>query len=130
MNTQTAAVATIEAVEERKDDRVPFAGSLAYRCSQEDAGIATWCSVGREGACIRLGHYLRPGRHIILVTDAVKVRGGSAELSARVVWCRPTADGRTFVAGLRMFVEDPEAHYALTAIIGKANAGASKCLAN
>lgn len=128
MNTQTAP--TVEEGEERQDGRVPFVGTLAYRCSQEDAGIATWCSVGREGACIRLGHYLRPGRHIILVTDAVKVRGRSAELSARVVWCRPTADGRTFVAGLRMFAEDPEAHYALTAIVRKANADVFKCLAN
>lgn len=109
------------AIEEREWERFPFRGKLSYRCALEEGGAATWCSVGREGACIRMKRYLRPGRHMILSTDAIVANGHGAELSARVVWCRPTADGGTFVAGLHIFGDDPEAALALATIVRRAN---------
>ena len=118
------------AVEERESERFSFRGKLSYRCALEEGGSATWCSVGREGACIRLKRYLRPGRHMILSTDAIVVNGQGAELSARVVWCRPTADGDTFVAGLHIFGDDPEAALALATIVRHANGDDDKSFGN
>ena len=97
-------------VDERSGDRYTHSGLVQYRYALGEMGLATWCSVGREGACIRVGRYLRPGRHVIL----------SSELSGRIVWCRPTTDGLTYVAGLRVFREDPQSALALSALVEQA----------
>lgn len=114
---------TTVAEEERRAERFPFSGRVDYRYGRNESGKATWCSVGREGACIGLGRYLRPGRHVSLISDAVVVNGHPVELSGRVVWCRPTTDGQTFVAGLRIFSDEPETALALSAIVQIAHAG-------
>ncbi len=128
-NMNTSALPKLEA-EDRQSSRIPLQGALAYRCSEEVEGVATWCSVGAGGACIRLGHYLRPGRHLLMVTHALKTGEGPTEMSGRIVWCRPTANGRTFVAGVRIFEAGSEAILSLVAIVQQANGEESKCLAN
>lgn len=87
--------------DERNSERVQFDGPLSYRYDLNEHGFAKWCSVGREGACISLGRYLRPGRHVTLMSGSEAE--GPLEISGRIVWCRPTSDGREFVAGLRIF---------------------------
>lgn len=127
MNT---SVLVTSAVEDRQSRRVPLQGALAYRCSEEVEGVATWCSVGAGGACIRLGHYLRPGRHLLMLTQTPKRGEDPTEVSGRIVWCRPTADGRSFVAGVRIFEAGSEAISALVAIVQQANGDESTCLAS
>ena len=102
--------------EDRLSSRVPLQGALAYRCSEEVEGMATWCSVGGGGACIHLGHYLRPGRHLLMLTHT-QTGESPTEVSGRIVWCRPTSDGRTFVAGVRIFEGGSEAISSLVAIV-------------
>lgn len=120
MSAETLAMM---AQEERRFERIPFEGRVDYRYGLDDGGTATWRSVGKEGACIALGRYLRPGRHVSLVSDAASVNGDPVELSGRVVWCRPTTEGRTFVAGLRIFSDEPGTASALSGIVRLAQAG-------
>lgn len=76
-------------------------GELEFRYGNEEQGTAVWCSFGRDGACIRMGRYLRPGRHVLLIDrTAGEV---PAEFSGRIVWCRPGADGRSYIAGVYLF---------------------------
>ncbi len=105
-----AATLTIPPTEERRSRRVPFRGEIEYRYDGNESGKAQWCSVGREGACIRIGRYLRPGRHI-------RVQCHGLDLEARVIWCRATAEGDHFVAGLQIVNGGAEASMlALSAI--------------
>lgn len=92
----------IPATDERASRRIPFQGKFEYRCDEDECGVAEWRSVSREGVCIRIGRYLRPGRHM-------RVAFYGLELRARVIWCSATADGNHFVAGLRVVNSGPEA---------------------
>jgi hypothetical protein len=108
-------------VEQRSSDRRTAFGTLSYQDSPDDRGWARWCSVSRDGACIHLGRYLRPGKHIMLRlhhhTDVA-----TSEFKARVVWCRPIAAGAHFVAGLKIFHDQPESEEALAALAWPASA--------
>ena len=106
-----ATALTIPTMDERRSRRVPFHGEFEYRCDEDERGKAEWCSVGREGACIRIGRYLRPGRRM-------RVQCYGLDLQARVIWCRATADGAHFVAGLQIVNGGAEASMlALSAIV-------------
>ena len=76
-------------------------GELEYRYGNAEQGKAVWCSFGRDGACIRMGRYLRPGRHVLLIDESDG--DAPAEFSGRIVWCRPGADGRSYIAGIYLF---------------------------
>ena len=102
---------TIPHVDERRSRRAPFHGEFEYRYDGNQSGKAEWRSVGREGACIRIGRYLSPGRRM-----TVDCRG--LELEARIIWCRATAGGDHFVAGLQIVNGGAEASMlALSAIV-------------
>lgn len=91
-------------LEERTSPRVPFQGAFWYRDENGERGRAAWCSLGQDGARLRIERYLRPGRRIRLVLeDETPV--------ARIVWCRPAADGTSFMAGVKIFA-DPDAEFA------------------
>lgn len=75
-------------------------GKVHYLRARAETATATWCSFGRQGACIQLSRHVPPGRHLILSDKG-------RECCARVVWCRPTASGNGFVAGVRIFRDDP-----------------------
>ena len=87
--------------EERRCGRLPMVGS--FECEYEDGahGEATWRSISLEGACVRIGRYLRPGR-----TMDVSYHGLDLEL--RVVWCRPSANEEFFTAGVQVVNGGPE----------------------
>lgn len=76
-------------------------GELEFRYGNDEQGKAVWCSVGRDGACIRMGRYLRPGRHVLLIDYSAGEL--PAEFSGGIVWCRPGADGRSYIAGVYLF---------------------------
>ena len=106
-----AQVLTIPGVDERRSGRAPYHGEFEYRYDGNERGKAEWCSVGREGACVRIGRYLRPGRR-------VRFEFHGLDLEARVVWCRATSDGDRFVAGLQIVNGGAEASMlALSAIV-------------
>ncbi len=106
-----ASALTIPTAEERRSRRIPFRGEFEYRYDGNEGGKAEWCSVGREGACVRIGRYLRPGRRMRVETHGL-------DLEARVVWCRATEEGDRFVAGLQIVNGGAEASMlALSAIV-------------
>ena len=84
--------------DERRSRRIPFGGEFRYLDDLEEGGKATWCSIGENGACIRIGRYLRPGRRLLLLWN-------SAPLLARIVWCKPTLGDQAFVAGIKIFAD-------------------------
>ncbi len=105
-----ASALAIPTTEERRSRRVPLRGEIEYRYDDDESGKAQWCSVGREGACVRIGRYLRPGRYI-------RVEYHDLDLEARVIWCRARAGGDHFVAGLQIVNGGAEASMlALSAI--------------
>ena len=105
-----ASALSIPTAEERSSGRTQFRGQFEYRYDAGERGKAQWCSVGREGACIRIGRYLRPGRRM-------RVECHGLDLEARVIWCRATVDGDHFVAGLQIVNGGAEASMlALSAI--------------
>ena len=105
-----ASALTIPTTEERSSGRTQFRGQFEYRYDADENGKAQWCSVGREGACIRIGRYLSPGKRM-------RVECQGLELEARVIWCRATVDGDHFVAGLQIINGGAEASMlALSAI--------------
>lgn len=115
----SAQVAQCLLINERETNRVPLSGRIQYRYGLDDHGTAAWRSIGRDGACISLGRYLRPGRHITLLCDG---RSGAPEVSGRVVWCRPALDGQTFVAGVRFLRDDaagPGLHARLSGAVNR-----------
>jgi len=104
--------------EQRRFSRVPYSGALRYRYAPDEAGVATWLDVGRGGACVRIGRYLRPGRHLLLTVSDVDSPGkGEVDLKGQVMWCRPSEDNKSFVTGVRIFRHEPEVEYALSEII-------------
>ena len=106
-----ASALTIPTTEERRSRRIPFRGEFGYQYDRGESGKAEWCSVGREGACIRIGRYLSPGTRM-------RVECHGLDLEARVVWCRATAEGDHFVAGLQIINGGAEASMlALGAIV-------------
>lgn len=104
----------IASEDQRTSQRVVALGTLIYQVSREDKGWARWCSVSRDGACIHLGRYLRPGKYVMLRTNGAHAT--NVEFKARVVWCRPVAGGVHFVAGLKIYRDSPESEDALAAL--------------
>lgn len=81
--------------EERKETRHPAKGGFWFRDDAGEESQAKWCSIAAQGACVCMGRYLPPGRDLTIHGDDVEVHG-------RIVWCRPMADKKNFVAGIRI----------------------------
>lgn len=90
--------------------------TVRYRYSDpEETGTARLLNVGRVGAALRLGRYLRPGRQLWLSFASPLVPGKTVEIRAQVIWCRPVSTVE-FLAGLYVLRENPESALAFGAL--------------
>ena len=89
--------------DERNDVRTDIHGEFEYTCDGQE-GTGCWSSMSHDGACIQLGRYLRPTRLIRINKDGHDIFGA-------VVWCRPTANSESFVAGIRFIDGGVEASF-------------------
>ncbi len=111
-------------VQQRRFARMPLAGTVHYICAPNDGGIGGWQDVGRGGACVKLNRYLRPGSHVLLSVKLGSQDGAYAELKGKVAWSsRRCRENGSFVAGLRVFDDVPEAGQALSELVHEAQAG-------
>ena len=92
--------------DDRRFLRVPLETPVAYRTSADDEGRATASDVSRSGLRLNLGRYLRPGTRVMVDVHRDGQSAQPVELKTKIVWCRPTATGRTFEAGLRVYHTD------------------------
>lgn len=101
--------------EQRRFRRAPLSGTARYRYAPGYEGAATVENVGLGGFGLRLGRYLRPGTLMLL-----SLSDEPLQLKGRVTWCRG-ARNHEFVAGLRVFHDDPETTQALTQLVAWAS---------
>ncbi len=113
-------MAVLGATDQRETERFPHTGSLEYRYGLSDTGIATWHDVGRDGVCIRLGRYLRPGRSLVLIREERELHDEPRELKGRIVWCRPSGDGETYLVGVKVHRSGVELCYAMSSLVREA----------
>ncbi|MBI4559241.1 MAG: PilZ domain-containing protein [Candidatus Hydrogenedentes bacterium] len=97
--------------------RVPYSAGVTYRYGVNEGGIAASANLGRGGACLTLGRYLRPGRYVMLSFEAAPADNEPVELKAQVMWCRPTNDAKRFEAGVRIFHDEPDVNVALSELL-------------
>jgi len=108
MGVQAFAIPTTD---ERRARRVSMNGLFEFKSADDESGKGEWQSVSRDGARIRTGRYLRPGREL-------RIAYHGRALDARVVWSRAEDDGEQFVAGVELISKTPEASLLmLTAIV-------------
>lgn len=99
----SAEAIALPEIDERNDERVPIHGTFKYTCDGE-VGDARWTSMSHDGACITIGRYMRPGRLIRVCQDGHEVFG-------TVVWCKPTSNSTSFLAGIRFTDGSVEASF-------------------
>jgi len=92
-----------------RESRKGLTGSVTYDYEADGLGTARWMDVSWNGAKIRLGRYLRPGKQVRLTFTTLVAESGMASVLTRVAWCRQVPDGVDFEAGLQIFRRDPEA---------------------
>jgi hypothetical protein len=103
IRTMSAEAITIPLENERHESRLPFDGEFEFTCDGQ-SGAARWCSMSHQGACISIGRYLRPTRLIRIEKDGHEIFGS-------VVWCQPTTNSESFVAGIRFIDGSVEASF-------------------
>lgn len=84
---------------QRRDRRASFHEAVAYRRQSDESCLGHWVNLSRNGGCLKLGRYLRPGTPLMLIWK------NDEELKARVVWSRPPGSSGHTVVGVR-FLED------------------------
>lgn len=114
-------MAVLGETDQRETERFPHAGSLEYRYGIGEKGRATWHDVGRDGVCIQLGRYLRPGRSIVVVRQERELHDEPLELKGRVIWCRPSGDGETYLVGIKVHRSGVELCYAMSSLVREAH---------
>lgn len=92
-----------------REARKELAGPVTYDYDTGGLGIASWKDLSWNGARIRLGRYLRPGREIRLTFTTPVAESGMASVTTKVAWCSQTQDGVDFEAGLQIVRRDSEA---------------------
>ena len=107
-------------VQQRRFARMPLAGIAHYICAPNDGGIGSLQDVGRGGACILLERNLRPGDHVLLSVKVGCNNDAYVELKGKVAWSRPAEEYGSFVAGLRVFDDRPEAEQTLSELVHEA----------
>lgn len=88
---------------ERSNARTEVHGEFEYTCDGQK-GTGCWSSMSHDGACLRLGRYLRPTRLIRIEKDGHEIFGS-------IIWCRPTQHSESFVAGIRFIDGGIEASF-------------------
>lgn len=99
-------------VEERQSKRVPFKGTVEYETGCGGSGTAQWVNVSHNGATLRLGRYLKPGR-------MVRIKTYASEFNGYVVWCQGSPNSDTFDAGIQMVQEPLEASLTVLAAVAR-----------
>lgn len=92
-----------------REVRKDLTGPVTYDYEADGLGTARWMDVSWNGARIRLGRYLRPGKQVRLTFTTPVAESGMASVLTRVAWCRQVSDGLDFEAGLQIFRRDAEA---------------------
>ena len=103
--------------DQRRFFRVPYAGVVRYWYAPDEDGTAKCCDVGQGGVCLSLGRYLRPGRRVMLSVSGPEASTTGAEFKGEVVWCRPAATPCIFLAGVRVWHDDPETPDTLASMV-------------
>jgi len=88
--------------ESRIFTRLPFDSAVEWRDLTGEDGHAAVRDVSRGGFRLSLGRYLRPGPVVTVTFDHITFNGAPVELDAAVVWCKPTDQPDTFLAGLKI----------------------------
>jgi hypothetical protein len=105
--------------------RVPVERIIAYQHGPDTQGVASCRNVCQAGACVRLDRYLRPGTYAMLAFDPLCENDARVELKARVAWCRRANGNGGFMAGVRVFDDEPDATRAFSELVNQAEAGAT-----
>lgn len=116
----SAEMAMSSAIDSRDSERVDLSGPVPFCCGPDDKGCAQWENLSQTGAGIRLGRYLRPGRRVALLANRPRLHDEPAELLGRIVWCRPSADGKSFAAGVQFESNDIVARFAVSSMVREA----------
>jgi len=103
--------------------RVPVERLISYQHGPDMQGVASCRNVCRSGACVRLDRYLRPGTYAMLAFDPLCEHDSRVEVKARVAWCRRANGNGGFMAGVRVFDDEPDATQAFLALVNQAEAG-------
>ena len=103
--------------------RVPIMRVISYQHGPDPQGVASCCNVCHAGACVRLNRYLRPGTYAMLTFDPLSENDAQVELKARVAWCRRANGNGGFMAGVRVFDDEPNATRAFSDLVNRAKAG-------
>jgi len=117
----SAEMASYSAIDNRESERLALSGAVEYRYGVDELGYAQWQDIGRGGASLHLGRYLRPGRSVTLIRRARSIHDEPIELSGRITWCRPCDDGRNFLAGIRFRRQSPEICFAISSLVREAH---------
>jgi len=102
--------------ERRTSPRTPLSGKVACQYDSKEQCLAEWRDIGLKGARIRLGRYIAPGKHLLLLPAP------GSELKARVVWCLPREGSQYFEAGLRIYPSEHDAFRIIESLFAKASA--------
>ncbi len=88
--------------ESRIFTRLPFDSAVEWRDLTGEDGHAVIRDVSRGGLSLSLGRYMRPGPVVTVTFGDIEFTGAPVELDAAVVWCKPTDQPDTFLAGLKI----------------------------
>lgn len=105
--------------EQRRFNRASYGKPVHYRYASNLSGKATCEDIGLGGFRLRLGRYLRPGTLMLVTMNERTGDGDPLQLKAQVAWCRG-ADNHHFVAGLRVYQDEPGAIQALGRVASEA----------
>lgn len=100
--------------ERRTSPRTALSGNVPYQYGTKERCAAKWLDIGLKGARIRLGRYIAPGKHLLLLPSPC------AELKARVVWCLPREGSQYFEAGLRIYPSEHDAFRIVESLFAEA----------
>ena len=117
------AAAAVAIRDRRRFERISCAVSVHYRYAPNGAGLASCYDVSPRGVCIRLARNLRAGTYLLLRFDASAENGTWVEAKGQIVWCRPPSDYRAFVAGVRVFDDEPDGALAFRSLVSSAREG-------
>lgn len=105
--------------------RVPIMRVISYQHGPDAKCVASCHNVCQAGACVRLDRYLRPGTYAMLTFDPLSGNDVRVELKARVAWCRRANGNGGYMAGVRVFDDEPDATSAFSDLVNRAQVGAT-----
>lgn len=104
----------------RSFTRVRFAHPVTWQSESGQTGPALVHDVSRAGLCLSLGKGCWPGSVVRLRFEDLHHNGAAIALPVRTAWCRASADGEGFVAGLSVIHETPSTLTAVSEVFYEA----------